>query len=43
MMAKILIILENAKGKIVGLTKECLTVVQNLAGQMDAEIEGVIL
>ena len=42
-MAKILVILENAKGKIVGLTKECLTVVQNLAGDIDAEVEGVIL
>ncbi len=42
-MAKILIILENAKGKIVGLTKECLTVVQKLAGELEAEVEGVIL
>ena len=42
-MAKILVIIENAKGQIVGLTKECLTVVRNLAKKMDAEVEGVIL
>ena len=43
MMAKILVILENAKGKIVGLTKECLTVVQSLSSTMNADVEGVIL
>ncbi len=42
-MAKILVILENAKGKIVGLTRECLSVVQKLAGDLSAEIEGIIL
>lgn len=43
MMARILVILENAKSKIVGLTKECLTVVQSLSSTMNADVEGVIL
>ncbi|MHA2305009.1 MAG: electron transfer flavoprotein subunit alpha/FixB family protein [Candidatus Hodarchaeales archaeon] len=38
-MTKILVIIENAKGKIVGITKECITAANNL----DAELEGVIL
>ncbi len=42
-MAKILIILENSKGKFVGLTKECLTVVQKLAGDLNADVEGIVL
>jgi len=42
-MTKILVILENAKGKIVGLTKETLTVVQSLSSTMNADVEGVIL
>ena len=42
-MAKILVILEIAKGQIIGLTKECLTVVQSLASEMSAEVLGVML
>ena len=42
-MTKILVILEVAKGQIVGLTKECLSVVKSLAGEMSAEVSGVML
>ncbi|MHA2174731.1 MAG: electron transfer flavoprotein subunit alpha/FixB family protein [Candidatus Hodarchaeales archaeon] len=39
-MSKILVIVEIAKNQIVGITKECLSVVHSIAG---ADIEGVIL
>ena len=42
-MAKILVILEIAKGSIIGLTKECLSVVHQLANNMSAEVVGIIL
>lgn len=42
-MSKILIILEIAKGKIIGYSRECLTAVKELADQMGAEINGVML
>lgn len=41
-MTKILVILEIAKGQIIGLTKECLSVVQPLADEMSAEILGIM-
>ncbi|MHA1214702.1 MAG: electron transfer flavoprotein subunit alpha/FixB family protein [Candidatus Hodarchaeales archaeon] len=42
-MTKILVILETAFGKLVGVTKETLTVVKGLSQQTDAEIIGIIL
>ncbi len=43
-MATILVILEVAKGKIVGHSKECLSAVKELSGQMgSADIVGVML
>ncbi|MHA2273213.1 MAG: electron transfer flavoprotein subunit alpha/FixB family protein [Candidatus Hodarchaeales archaeon] len=42
-MATILVILEIAKGKIVGHSRECLTAAKELANQMGAEIYGVML
>ncbi|MFX1513964.1 MAG: electron transfer flavoprotein subunit alpha/FixB family protein [Promethearchaeota archaeon] len=42
-MSIILVILEITKGKLIGHTKECLTVAKNLAEQMDGELNGVIL
>lgn len=38
-MVKVLVIIEIAKGKIIGLTKECITAVKAL----NAELEGVVL
>ncbi|MHA2225053.1 MAG: electron transfer flavoprotein subunit alpha/FixB family protein [Candidatus Hodarchaeales archaeon] len=42
-MTNIIVILEIAKGKITGITKECITAAQSLSGQLGADIEGVIL
>jgi len=42
-MGKILVILEIAKGKIVGHSRECLTAAKELADQMGAEIVGAML
>jgi electron transfer flavoprotein alpha subunit len=42
-MTKILVVIETAHGKIIGTTKECLTVVNKISEGLDAEVEGVIL
>ena len=42
-MTKLLVIIEVAKGKITGITKECLTVAKKLSSELGVEIEGVIL
>ncbi|MFQ5980603.1 MAG: electron transfer flavoprotein subunit alpha/FixB family protein [Candidatus Heimdallarchaeota archaeon] len=42
-MSKILVILEIAKGKIIGVSRECLAAVKKLADQMGAEITGAML
>ena len=43
-MASILVILEVAKGKIVGHSKECLSAAKELSSQMDStDIVGVML
>ena len=41
-MTNILVVLEILKGKIMGITKECLTVAQKLSENLGKEIEGVI-
>ncbi|MHA2244435.1 MAG: electron transfer flavoprotein subunit alpha/FixB family protein [Candidatus Hodarchaeales archaeon] len=42
-MTNILVIIEISKGKITGITKECLTVAQKLSENLGKEIQGVIL
>ena len=42
-MSKILLIVETAKGNIVGLSKECITTAKKLSADISAELEGVIL
>jgi electron transfer flavoprotein alpha subunit len=42
-MTNILVVIEIAKGKITGVTKECLTVAKKLSDDLGADIEGVIL
>ncbi|NHJ00768.1 MAG: electron transfer flavoprotein subunit alpha/FixB family protein [Candidatus Heimdallarchaeota archaeon] len=42
-MSKILIIVETAKGNIVGITKECISTARQLAVDLSAELEGVLL
>jgi electron transfer flavoprotein alpha subunit len=42
-MSKILVIIETAKNQIVGITKECLSVVHSIASDLNADIEGIIL
>ena len=42
-MSRILVIIETAKNQIVGITKECLSVVHSVAGDLNADIEGIIL
>jgi electron transfer flavoprotein alpha subunit len=41
-MTNILVVIEISKGKIMGITKECLTVAQKLSESLGKEIEGVI-
>lgn len=42
-MTNILVVIEISKGKITGITKECLTVAQKLSENLGKTIEGVIL
>ncbi|UCG03941.1 MAG: electron transfer flavoprotein subunit alpha/FixB family protein [Candidatus Heimdallarchaeota archaeon] len=42
-MTNILVVIEISKGKIMGITKECLTVAKKLSDHLGADIEGVIL
>jgi len=42
-MTNLLVVIEIAKGKITGITKECLTVAKTLSNDLGADIEGVIL
>ncbi|MFX1505321.1 MAG: electron transfer flavoprotein subunit alpha/FixB family protein [Promethearchaeota archaeon] len=42
-MTNLLVVIEIAKGKITGITKECLTVANKLSDELGAEINGVIL
>ncbi|MFX0051932.1 MAG: hypothetical protein ACFE8U_11640, partial [Candidatus Hermodarchaeota archaeon] len=42
-MTKILVVLEISKGKITGITKECITAVRLLNEKLGADLEGVIL
>ncbi|MFX0209761.1 MAG: electron transfer flavoprotein subunit alpha/FixB family protein [Candidatus Hodarchaeota archaeon] len=42
-MTNILIVLEISKGKLTGITKECLTVAQKLSKTLGKDIEGVIM
>ncbi len=42
-MTNILVVIEIAKGKIMGITKECLTAAQKLSENLGKEVEGVIL
>ncbi|MFX1286411.1 MAG: electron transfer flavoprotein subunit alpha/FixB family protein [Promethearchaeota archaeon] len=42
-MSNLLVVIEIAKGKITGITKECLTVAKKLSEDLGVDIEGVIL
>ncbi|MFX0123193.1 MAG: electron transfer flavoprotein subunit alpha/FixB family protein [Candidatus Hodarchaeota archaeon] len=42
-MTNILVVIEISKGKIMGITKECLSVAKKLSNDLGADIEGVIL
>ncbi|MFW9904394.1 MAG: electron transfer flavoprotein subunit alpha/FixB family protein [Candidatus Thorarchaeota archaeon] len=42
-MTSLLVVIEIAKGKITGITKECLTVAKKLSDELEAEINGVML
>ncbi len=42
-MTNMLVVIEISKGKIMGVTKECLTVAQKLSETLGKDLEGVIL
>ncbi len=42
-MTKLLVVIEIAKGKIMGITKECLSVAKKLSDDLGTDIEGVIM
>ncbi len=42
-MTKLIVVIEIAKGKITGITKECLTVAKKLSEDLGVDIEGVML
>lgn len=42
-MTSLLVVIEISKGKITGITKECLTVAKQLSEELGTDIEGVLL